>query len=90
MKQDKPARLSPLPHTAVALKIYDEGHAVRETLFYTTRGDDDAWGRAVRDAIQKVQDAFFEDTKDHNSRDNCCLVSIGWLKQQVAKHGPHL
>jgi hypothetical protein len=35
-------------------------------------------------ALQKVQDAFYEDSKDRNSRDNCRQVSIKWLKKLCA------
>jgi hypothetical protein len=40
------------------------------------------------EAEKKVKEAFFEDTKNVNSYDNCMIVGIKWLRELVEKYPP--
>ena len=41
--------------------------------------------KAYDAAENVVRRAFYEDSKDRNSLDNCMLVGISWLRELVAK-----
>lgn len=42
--------------------------------------------KTLTDAENEVRKAFFEDTKDRNSLDNCMLVGISWLRKIVKEN----
>ena len=76
-----------LTHTIEALKAYDKT-AVKLTAYETkflNAGLGLEWLEAWDVAERKVQDAFYEDTKDRNQLCNCRLVSVEVLRTMAAK-----
>ena len=41
----------------------------------------DVWEAAEKEALEKLQQAFWEDTKDINSREICRLADVGTLRR---------
>lgn len=41
-----------------------------------TEADVAAWDAALAKALEPVQEAFYQLTKEYNSREKCCLVNI--------------
>lgn len=82
-----------LTNTKAALEAYDrEITEVVEPLFqrvFTSRYAQkacDKWIAAEDAAKERVAAAFFEDTKDRNTRANCSLVDIQTLREWVSKY----
>lgn len=82
-----------LIHTRAAMAEYDAGAAQRDRLFDAAENETQVkeWVSAVADASRKVREAFFEDTKTHNSYSACMAVGFGhlreWLKQEENEPG---
>ena len=76
-------------NTRKALAIFDAGKAAREVLFEAIDNGDDfrAWEAAEKTALEVVQRAFYEDTKDVNNLANCMIVGEGYMRKLV--HGLH-
>jgi hypothetical protein len=76
-----------LYRTKAALEKYDVVNADRPI---STQAELDAWMAEEAAAIQDVRAAFYEDTKDRNSRDTImsALQIDGWLRRMVAKYAP--
>lgn len=66
-----------------ALAEYDRTAVERQHKWDTVESSDDvdAADQADKDALVKVQDAFFEVTRDRNSRDNCGLADIASIRE---------
>lgn len=75
-----------LARTAAALEEWERTEAARDQLLDAATTDDKLgeWKRAEREALEKVAEAFFQDTKDRNSRENCSLVGLRTLREWVA------
>lgn len=60
-----------LSRSKAALEEYDRTQPERDAMILNARTNEDvaAWQKAEDDAITKVRDAFWEDTKDRNSRE---------------------
>jgi len=71
-----------LPHTRKALAEYDRTQHVRDWLCDRVSTDQDVkdWQAACNAAIAEVQEAFYQDTKDRNSRDHCKYADITWMR----------
>jgi hypothetical protein len=66
-----------------ALHEYEASREARDKEFIATKNTREmkAWARKEKIAREKVADAFFEDTKDYNSREKCSLPSIKVLRE---------
>lgn len=69
--------------TRAALEVYDAGEAARKKMWDEARD-----AKAVRLAVQKdeddefvVRDAFFEDTKDVNSRGHVDAADLAFIRK---------
>lgn len=71
-----------------ALAEYDRTAAERQRLWdsIACNADVTAAEAADRDALAKVQDAFYEVTRDRNSRDNCRRVDIDFMRRIAARY----
>jgi hypothetical protein len=60
-----------LTRTKEALAVYDAGGDERDAMLGRSETNDDvkAWEQAVKEAGDKVRLAFWEDTRDRNSKD---------------------
>lgn len=65
------------PHTLAALAVWKEGCVERQHLWNAVPDNE---GAADQVAIDRVQDAYYEDTKHVNSREHCKLTTIRDLK----------
>lgn len=79
------------PNTKKALEEYDAGRAERDRLWQEAMSNQDMihYGRVELAAAEKVQEAFYQDTKEFNSRDRCSLVDpdSAFLRELVRKYG---
>jgi hypothetical protein len=71
-----------LTNTAQALAEYDKTYSARLRMLDEALTDAavNAWGVAVKEAVDKVRRAFYEDTKDRNSLCGCMATSISYLR----------
>lgn len=71
--------------TSIAIDEYDKTASIREALFEAVRTNDDVieWVQAEKEAVDKVRRAFYEDTKDRNSKSACMIVDIHTMRQLV-------
>lgn len=78
-------------NTIKALKEYDANRAQRDKLLddATTNEEFHHWEQVERAAVEKVQDALYEDTKEYNRRDRCALEHPDsvFLREIVKKYG---
>jgi len=72
-----------LTKTRAALELFDRGEPLRDAQLDKAETDDDVsqWSETQKLASNQVREAFFQDTKDRNCRDNCMLVSLSWLRE---------
>lgn len=72
-----------LTNTRAALAAFDKREVELDQLASAAQTNEDvyAWEAAVKDAEDKVREAFYADTNDRNSLDRCMLVGIDWLRQ---------
>ena len=80
-----------LPNTKAALKEYGATQPKRDRLVENVKTDIDVehWEQEEEDALNKVRQAFYEDTKDRNSLDNCMLLSLKILRAWTGdQHAP--
>ena len=75
-----------LSNTVRALEGYDATAEGRDLMLEAARSKADVmnWELAERTALQTVQLAFWEDTKDWNNLDNCQCIGIETLRGMVA------
>jgi hypothetical protein len=75
-----------LDNTKVALARYDAGQPARDAYLDAAQTDGEVyrWMLDQKIAADEVREAFFEDTKDRNSHDNCMIVEIAWLRELVS------
>ena len=73
------------PHTKVALEEYDMGQPKRQRLYDAAGTDEEVrtWETREKEDLDKVRRAFFEDTKHHNSLDNCMIVDLKFLRKMT-------
>ena len=72
--------------TAAALAEYDRSAPKLQTQWAAVENPDqlaDAQ-QAEQQIKNKIRDALYQDTKRYNSRENCQLTSIEWLRKIVA------
>lgn len=78
-----------LSHTRKALKRYFSPLQVSQRQELMDAIQDDItmqhWENAEKEALRKVQMAFFEDTKEINSLDNCLLMDVHTLRKWCEK-----
>lgn len=72
--------------TAAALVEYDRSAPALQAQWAAVENPDQmaAAQQAEQQIKGKVREAFYEDTKRYNSRENCQLTSIEWLRKIVA------
>lgn len=71
--------------TKEALKQYKKDMAAVDAMPFNTNEEAHKWLGARRRAIARVQDAFFEDTKDRNSWGACHAASVEHIESLVKK-----
>ena len=79
------------PNTRKALEEWDNDRSRRDQLWKDAQSKKDMihWGRVELEAAKKVQEAFYQDTKEFNLRDRCSLVDpdSAFLRELVRKYG---
>ena len=72
-----------LVHTRAALKTYNETRKERDDYLDAAETDGEVykWNLMEKAALDKVREAFFEDTKDRNSKDNCMILDLPTLEK---------
>jgi uncharacterized protein YecA (UPF0149 family) len=72
-----------LVHTRAALKKYHETLPERETYLDNAETDGEVykWNLMEKAALDEVREAFHEDTKDRNSKDNCMILDLPTLEK---------
>lgn len=78
-----------LDNTVRALAWYDSTQPARDAKGESVETDRDVelWMAEERLALNTVRNAFFEDTKDRNSRSGCDVVSLSFIRELVSKYG---
>jgi hypothetical protein len=86
----KTTRPTTFTHTRAAFVIYDEGHAARQVLWDAAESDSDVAVAQAADAaaLEKLQDAFYLDTQEVNSREHCKHIDAYDMRKLVTKHNP--
>lgn len=76
-------------HTRAAVLEFDAGIPSREATWsqVQTNTDVDVCERLDFQALRKVQEAFYLDTKHINSRDNCLRVDIDFMRRMAFPEG---
>jgi hypothetical protein len=74
-------------NTARALVEFDKGARAREDAFLGSENAAEFYAAEAeeRREMQKVRDAFFEDTKEFNSRSVCDIVGLDFCREMVAR-----
>lgn len=77
-------------HTRAALIIYDAGKAERAKNWDDICNDIDVAkaGQADREALELVQRAYYEDTKDINCIHNCLRIDIDFMRRMTIEFPP--
>jgi hypothetical protein len=72
-------------NSRAALKIFDAGAVKRAAAWESveTKAEIEEAIQADADALEKLQTAFFEDTKAFNSRSNCACVDEAFIRRMV-------
>ena len=79
---------NPFTRTRAALAEYDSGEPARRAVWYgefATDADDFRAEAADKAALDKVRAAFYQDTKEINSHENCMRVDLGFMRQCAAR-----
>lgn len=78
------------PNARAALEVWLQGQDDRSRAWDRVECNDDVWAaeRADNEALAKVQEAFFEDTKPINSLDHCRLIHITDVMRLTGWKGP--
>lgn len=71
--------------TVEALKQYKKDKAELDAMPFNTPEECHKWLGTRRRAIARVQDAFYEDTKDRNSWGACHATTVEQIEQLVKK-----
>lgn len=77
-------------NTRKALVEFDEMAAQRAHAWTTIETNDEVEACAAADtaALNKVREAYYLDTKDINSRENCMRVDLEFMRKMVERnHG---
>lgn len=71
-----------------ALAEYDRTKPDRDALFEQIDSNEDveAWEAEELAALRKVQEAFYEVTRDRNSRETCMCVGLGFMRSLAEKY----
>lgn len=74
-------------HTAEALKQYDATQEERDALWETAQSDADVLAAEAADtaAQEAVGEAFYLDTSDINTRENCLRVPLSFARRMVTE-----
>lgn len=77
-------------HSRAALIAFDANAGAREAALdrCQTDADVEAFIREEKAAEDRVREAFWHDTADRNSRDNCMLVSLAFVRKLCREFGP--
>lgn len=72
-------------NTSKALQRYDASQADRDRLLEVadTTAAFRAWEQIEKAALDRVREAFFEDTKGVNCRDNCMIADLAFMRRCV-------
>lgn len=75
--------------TQAALIVYDAGLKDREAALGAVRTDDDYTSYLADEqaALDMVGEAFYEDTKDRNSRESAMAADLSFKRMLVARYG---
>lgn len=70
-------------NTRKALIEFDAGAAERQRLWDSIESNQDVEAAVAADnaAKNKVREAFYEDTKDINSKENCMCVEVDFMRR---------
>ncbi len=73
-------------NTRKALAVYDASQADRDKLWNDVQSDRDVFAaeETDADALALVQEAFWQDTKAYNSRENCSHIHITDARRMIA------
>lgn len=82
---DTPIKKRNFTNTALALIQYDAGAADRQLAWDTVETNNDVAQCEERDklALRAVQDAFYMDTHDINSKESCQLVDLAFMRRMA-------
>lgn len=74
-----------LARTEAALKEWERGAPAREVAWNTTENNEELMAVMQADlrALASLHDAFYEDTKDRNSRERCGLLGVETIREWV-------
>ena len=72
-------------NTRKALEVYDAGTPARDAIWNSVESDADVFAarKADQDALELVQEAFWQDTKAYNSRENCSHLHISDARRMI-------
>ncbi len=72
-------------HTKYALAQFDLGKDARAAAWLSITTEEGVYDaqRADEEALRKVQDAFYLDTQDINTQDNCRQVDIAFMRRMA-------
>lgn len=72
-------------NTAAALEIYDRSAAARAQAWQDVETEADVTKAHTADtvALIEVQEAFWQDTKHINSRQNCALADLDFMRRMA-------
>lgn len=87
---------NPFTATKAALKVYEKAKATRPTFeakleeWKSLTGAEfvakfNEWEQEERSLEHPVKEAFYQDTKAYNCRDNCMRVDINWIRGIASK-----
>lgn len=74
-------------HTKAAWPVYEIEYKRLHKLLMNIKDMESfqTWEAAMKVNLMKLQDAFYEDTKDYNGLHHCRLISAHWLYQFIIK-----
>ena len=83
---DMPIKKRDFMRTKQALANYRAAGSERDRLWDTVESDADVERADQRDKADadKVREAFYLDTQDINSRDNCMRMHVGDIRRMIA------
>ena len=72
-----------LTRTRAALELFDRGEPALDAQLDRAETDEEVsqWSQAHKAASDQVREAFYQDTKDRNCRENCMIVELSWLRE---------
>jgi hypothetical protein len=79
--------MTKFPNSKKALKEYDKMLPTFNAMADAVQTDADVYGLMIKEkvAVDKVREAYYQDTKDFNCRDNCMLCSIAFIREMAGE-----